>query len=79
MRFFTHLHPASFGHGGEPSQRLERTEEQAAGLAFPHARDIQAIVQAISQVDIRAPRRPKQHAVALGEAGGGMGSRVISA
>ena len=70
---------ASFGHLFDTEKRLQRAEEHAAGLAFPFARNIQAIVISVDEINISVAGRTEEYGVAKSASGGRMGGRVVFA
>ena len=69
------VHEIESGHG------FEGADEQASGLAFGFARDVQAVMESVDEVDVGATGWAEENFVALGDAAigvcGGIGDAEI--
>jgi len=59
--------------------RVESANEDAAGVAIRLAGNVETVVNAVYEIDIRVARWPKQDCIACGATGGGVSSRVVDA
>ena len=69
------------GHRFEAGYGLEGADEDAAGLAFGLAGEVEAVVHAVDEVDVGEAGRPEEDCVARGFAdeavGGGVGEAEV--
>lgn len=61
----------------DSGDRLQGSKENASGLAFGLAGDVQAEVIAVDEIDVSVARRSEEHAIAVGGTGGGVSRGVI--
>jgi hypothetical protein len=70
---------SSFGHPVNAGERFEGADQDASGLAFGFAGDIEAVVIAIDEIDIGVTGRAEEDGVAGGASDGGVGRGVVCA
>ncbi len=63
-------------HFYQANQRFESAEKDGAGLAFPLARNVEAIVIAVDEINVGVAGRAEQDGGAGGVAGGGVGRGI---
>lgn len=75
----TQVNPSGTGHFFEARQRLQGAEEDASGLPLWFARDVEAVMISIDEINVGMTGRAEDYGVAQGTTGGGMGSWVFDA
>jgi hypothetical protein len=79
LRFGSVRKTAKPSHSPETLKRYERAEEHTAGLAIGQARDANAIVHSIDEVDVRHSRSPKEDRIGRGSSDERMRSGIREA
>src|SRR6267154_3859018 len=75
--FFRQRNPSRFGHLLDADDWLECTKQYASGFSLRQARDVQAIVGAVYEVNIRISGRSEENGVSRCMAGCGVRRRVV--
>jgi len=73
------LEAARSGHFFHAGERFEGAEQNASGLAFRFAGDVETVVGAVDEIDVGVAGWSEQDGSAGGVAGGGVGGGIVLA